>query len=74
MSGARTVALALTACAAGCFSDRGLAIEVDVGDTGATTVELYIARHRCGESDNTDVDCTGIAPPDGTGRSQRIGA
>src|SRR5215813_10757841 len=60
-------ALAIAVGAAGCFSDRGLAIEVDVGDTGAATVELYIGKTKCDpSSDGVDIDCTKIAPPDGT--------
>jgi hypothetical protein len=52
---------------AGCFSDRGLAIEVDVGDTGATSVELYVGEFDCTPGDNTaGISCTSIAPPDGT--------
>ncbi len=60
--------LAIAACAAlaGCFSDRGLAIEVDIGDTGATSVELYIGKTPCNTSgDTASFDCSGIAPPDG---------
>src|SRR5439155_23643665 len=54
------------ALAAGCFSDRGLGIEVDVGDTGATKVELYLGKTRCDPTSNAvDIDCTRIAPPDG---------
>jgi hypothetical protein len=64
---ARAVAGVLaTALATGCF-DRGLAIEVDVGDTSASKVELYLGKTRCDPTDNTaDIDCTSIAPPDGT--------
>jgi hypothetical protein len=54
------------ALAAGCFSDHGLGIEVDVGDTGATKVELYLGKTRCDPTSNAvDIDCTRIAPPDG---------
>jgi hypothetical protein len=60
-------ALALALCAGGCFSDRGVAIEVDVGDTGAASVELYLGTHRCDPtSAAVNIDCTTIAPPDGT--------
>jgi hypothetical protein len=58
---------ALALCAAvgaGCFSDRGIAIEVDVGDTGATSVELYLGSTHCGS--DAMLDCRAIAPPDGT--------
>jgi hypothetical protein len=52
---------------AGCFSDRGLAIEVDVGDTGATSVELYLGERGCSPGDNhAGILCDSIAPPDGT--------
>lgn len=50
--------------AAGCFSDRGIAIEVNVGTTGATTVELYLGKTACDPKDNTaGIACTTIAPP-----------
>src|SRR5215470_2411427 len=65
VSAIRTLgALALALASGGCFSDRGLAIQVDIGDTGATMVELYIGTQPC--SDNEALDCSGIAPPDGT--------
>jgi hypothetical protein len=48
---------------AGCFSDRGAAIEVDVGDTGATSVELYIGKVPCDRSNTAGISCTTIAPP-----------
>jgi hypothetical protein len=60
-------ALAFALCGAGCFSDRGVAVEVDVGGTGATSVELYLGTQRCDPSNAAvDIDCTTIAPPDGT--------
>jgi hypothetical protein len=63
---ARRASLALV-CAgaiAGCFSDRGVAIEVDVGDTGATRVELYLGKTACDPRDNaSSIGCTTIAPP-----------
>ena len=49
--------------AAGCFSDRGIALEVEVGDTGATTVELYLGATRCDPAANTRITCKSIAPP-----------
>jgi hypothetical protein len=61
--GARAwLAVLAIAWTAGCFSDRGLAIEIDVGDTGATAVELYIGKTRC--EDDAPIDCRGIAPPE----------
>lgn len=51
---------------AGCFSDRGLAVEIDVGDTGATGVELYIGKQHCEGGNAAGIDCATIAPPDGT--------
>src|SRR5437868_9344279 len=51
----------------GCFSDRGVAIEVDVGATGATSVELFLGKAACDSSDKAaGIACTTIAPPDGT--------
>src|SRR5262245_36941193 len=51
----------------GCFSDRGLAIEIDVGDTGATSVELFVGKTACDASGTSDhpagIDCKSIAPP-----------
>src|ERR1051325_50329 len=58
--------LALLA-ATGCFSDRGVAIEVDVGATGATSVELFLGKAACaGDDKQAGIACTTIAPPDGT--------
>jgi len=59
-------ALAIALGAAGCFSDRGVAIEVDVGDTRATAVELYLGKTACDRSNPAGIACTTIAPPDGT--------
>lgn len=57
-------ALVIALCATGCFSDRGVAIEVDVGDTGATSVELYIGRDACDPDDPPPgVSCGAITPP-----------
>jgi hypothetical protein len=59
--------LAVAALAAGCFSDRGVAIEVDVGATGATSVELFLGKAACDSADRAaGIACTTIAPPDGT--------
>lgn len=56
--------LAIAACASGCFSDRGLAIEVDVGDTAATSIELYLGQ-TCDPLDNPQhIDCQSIEPKD----------
>jgi len=61
------IALAIAWCAAGCFSDRGLAIEVDVGDTNATSVELYLGKTGCDSSNNASgIDCATISPPNAT--------
>src|SRR3954470_18050131 len=56
--------LAIAAVGTGCFSDRGLAIEVDVAGTGATSVELFLGKTACDASDNpAEIDCKAIAPP-----------
>ncbi|HET9620003.1 MAG TPA: hypothetical protein VFP84_01460 [Kofleriaceae bacterium] len=49
----RAAALALAACATGCFDDKGLGIEVDVGDTtGLASVELFVAlQQTCANGD-----------------------
>jgi hypothetical protein len=50
---------------AGCFHDKGLGIEVDVGDTHASKIELYLGKVACNAADNdAGIDCTSIAPPD----------
>jgi hypothetical protein len=55
---------ALVLVLAGCFSDRGVALEVDVGDTGATLVELYLGAEHCDPRTNTArITCATIAPP-----------
>ena len=61
----RLAALAITAVGtAGCFSDRGLAIEVDVAGTGATSVELFLGKTACEASDNpAEIDCKALGPP-----------
>jgi hypothetical protein len=56
-------ALVIALCSAGCFSDRGVAIEVDVGTTGATSVELYIGKTACDKTNDAGITCTTIAPP-----------
>src|SRR5262249_45374295 len=57
---------ALAALAA-CFSDRGVAIEVDVGATGATSVELFLGKAAWHPGDKlAGIASTTIAPPDGT--------
>jgi hypothetical protein len=43
----------------GCFSDRGLAIEIDVGSTGATSVELFVGL----ECDEAASECRAITVP-----------
>jgi len=56
--------LVIALCVTGCFSDRGVAIEVDIGDTGATSVELFIGKDGCtSESHPAGVTCGGITPP-----------
>src|ERR1043165_6801212 len=60
-------ALGLVVAFAGCFADKGLGIEVDIGDTHASKVELYLGKAACSPDDNAaGIDCTSIAPPDGT--------
>jgi len=65
MERSRRALIALIALsAAGCFSDRGVAIEVDVGKTGATSVELYVGNSRCSDHKDAKIHCDGgIAPP-----------
>lgn len=65
MQSPRSALIALVALsAAGCFSDRGVAIEVDVGMTGATSVELYVGNSKCADHKNPAIQCDGgIAPP-----------
>src|SRR5690348_14769174 len=59
--------MSVLVAAAGCFHDKGLGIEVDVGDTHASKVELYLGKVACNPQDNkAGIDCTSIAPPDGT--------
>ncbi len=56
--------VALVVFGAGCFSDRGIAIEIDVGSTGATSVELYVGNRRCTGPGEQGFRCDGgIAPP-----------
>src|SRR5882724_9505884 len=61
-------ALVIALCATGCFSDRGVVIEVDVGDMGVASVELFIGKEEC--APNTapkGFSCDGgIAPMGGT--------
>lgn len=52
--------LVIALCATGCFSDRGVAIEIDMGETTATSVELYIGKEAC---DSTNARCRTITPP-----------
>lgn len=58
-------ALAVAAAGtAGCFSDRGLAIDIDVAGTGATSVELFLGKTACEASDNpAEIDCKALGPP-----------
>jgi hypothetical protein len=60
-------ALAACAVASGCFSDRGLAIEIDVGDTGADRVELYIGQQHCDDAEAPPIGCRTITPPEALG-------
>src|SRR5437763_1063061 len=63
---ARLAAAAAIAAGAGCFSDRGVAIEVDVRASGASTVELFLGKTACDGNDNAaGIDCKAIAPPAG---------
>jgi hypothetical protein len=56
-----TVTIALGAT--GCFSDHGVAIEVNLGDTqNVSRVELFIANETCAEDRPAGVNCMGIAP------------
>lgn len=57
------IALGVALGASGCFSDRGVAIEVDVGTTGATSVELYLGTAACDKTNAAGITCTTIAPP-----------
>src|SRR5262249_46539215 len=70
MGGAlRTVGFVLLWALAGCFSDKGLAIEVAPGDSGATSVERYSGKDKCdrnNEPASPKISCQSIAPPDGT--------
>lgn len=52
--------LVIALCASGCFSDRGVAIEIDVGETGATSVEFFIGKEKC---ESTNSRCKTITPP-----------
>jgi hypothetical protein len=57
--------LGLVGALAGCFDDKGLGIEVDVGDTHASKIELYLGKVACNAEDNdAGIDCSSIAPPD----------
>ena len=56
-------AVAAAIAHAGCFSDQGVAIEVDVGATGASTVELFLGKTACGDHNLAGIDCKTIAPP-----------
>lgn len=58
------IMVALVVFGVGCFSDRGIAIEIDVGATGATSVELYVGNRRCTDPGEQGFRCDGgIAPP-----------
>lgn len=65
VSGSSLAAPALLAAAlAGCFSDRGVAIEVDIAVPGVTSVELFLGATRCDAKDKlAGIACTTIAPP-----------
>jgi hypothetical protein len=58
--------LAVALGATGCFSDRGVAVEIDVGETGATEVELYLGTASCDSKDNVPFACSGIGPKSST--------
>ncbi len=56
-------ALVIALCATGCFSDRGVSIEVDIGETNATLVELFIGNQKCDRSHPPKgMSCFGIRP------------
>jgi hypothetical protein len=61
----RLAVLAIAAAGTvGCFSDRGLAIDVDVAGTGATSVELFLGKTACEASDHAaEIDCKALGPP-----------
>jgi hypothetical protein len=61
---AGTVMIALGAI--GCFSDRGVVIEVDIGDTEATSVELFIGKGACADDQPAGVSCATIVPQGAT--------
>lgn len=56
-------ALVIALCMTGCFSDRGVAIEIDTSGTEAISVELYIGKVSC---DSQDPHCKTITPPGAT--------
>lgn len=59
------VALVLAACTAGCFSDRGLAIEVDTGGLqvpSVTSVDLLVAIKKCTTGADNDNNCGSLVP------------
>lgn len=56
-------ALAIALLAAGCFSDRGLAIEVDIGTTDATTIELFVGNAACTPDAAARLSCETLQPP-----------
>jgi hypothetical protein len=59
---ARSLIAAATLTA--CFSDRGLALEIDVGATAATSVELFLGKAGCDADRNpAGIDCKTITPP-----------
>lgn len=59
--------LVIALCATGCFSDHGVAIEVDLGDIKPATVELFVGKDDCtSETAPNGVRCDGIAPMDVT--------
>jgi hypothetical protein len=64
LGGSLIGALATALGATACFSDRGLAIEIDVGSTGATSVELYLGKTACASENASGIDCKTITPPD----------
>lgn len=64
----RRALLAIAGALAGCYSDRGLAIEVDVrvADKGTpTSVELFVGNRRCSSDNLGGITCdSGIQPPE----------
>jgi hypothetical protein len=60
----QVIAALAAAAPTACFSDRGLALEIDVGATAATSVELFLGKAGCNADTNpAGIDCKTITPP-----------